>query len=67
MNGVTHALVASLTADTPRWLFLVVVGIAVAAYATCGALTLAARHRLSHRASAATRTVTTRPRAEITS
>lgn len=45
--GVAAAL---LTADTPRWLFFLMVGLAVAAYLLCGVLVLGSRYRRARRA-----------------
>ena len=46
--GVAAAL---LTADTPRWLFFLMVGLVVAAYLLCGLLVLGARYRRARRTS----------------
>lgn len=54
--GVAAAL---LTADTPRWLFFLMVGLVVAAYLLCGVLVLGSRYRRARRERAVT-PVTTR-------
>lgn len=45
--GVAAAL---LTADTPRWLFFLMLGFVVSSYALCGFLVLGSRHRRARRA-----------------
>ncbi len=41
---------ASLAADSPRWLFLLMFGLVVAAYVMCGLLVLGSRYRRARRA-----------------
>lgn len=41
---------ALLTADTPRWLFFVMLGLVIAAYVMCGLLVLGSRYRRARRA-----------------